>query len=394
MFSLLCAGLAVGLVAPPLAVGLVAPRPAAPAPRGDVAIVVVTSPARVHPSTELIWSVLGSCSLLEGLERAPIAVVCDGYRPAAPRTPKGAARLAADPCAFSKRGRVTAARAAAYERYKARLRAEIAAEPALAARCAVLELREHAGFAHAAAAGLRWALARGKPLALVAQHDRAFVRRVAAADLALALDFLRRGRPGGEPRGGEPGGARYVGFGSSSSRGHVDRLRSHYLLEPLVAARGRELRPGLRLQPAIFWWDSNHLVDAARALEIFAPFRHAPAALRARVGGPGALRRFKLRRGDFIEDRFGVEQRAFLAALRDEPDELVRWFDWFGTYLLEETVDDAAEARARGEHPWARAGRPLADSRGRVAFVAHIDGRAMTPRAWSRALPSIRAKQG
>lgn len=78
-----------------------------------VGAVLVTSPARSHPSTDLVWGALGSFSLLRGLEEAPITVVCDGYR-----TPKeleeghsarATARMIRDPCALSKRGIVAQA---------------------------------------------------------------------------------------------------------------------------------------------------------------------------------------------------------------------------------------------------------------------------------------------
>ena len=108
----------------------------------------------------------------------------------------------------------------------------------------------------------------------------------------------------------------------------------------LVANRSFALsppQPGFVLRPCVFWFDSNHLVHIARALEIYAPYTHASDGMRSRLGGKG-LNRFRLRRGDFIEDRFGVEQRNLLMSLRDEPQELVRTFDWFGCYMLEETV--------------------------------------------------------
>ena len=58
-----------------------------------VGIVLVSSPARVHPSTELTWASLGSTSLIRGLEDAPISIVCDGYRTPADLSDEHAERV-------------------------------------------------------------------------------------------------------------------------------------------------------------------------------------------------------------------------------------------------------------------------------------------------------------
>ena len=77
---------------------------------------------------------MSSLALLEGLERAPVVVVCDGCRPQSGLEPSHAARLAdrlaIHPCRFSKRGIVTDSVAAAYSEYKQRLLAEAAASDA------------------------------------------------------------------------------------------------------------------------------------------------------------------------------------------------------------------------------------------------------------------------
>jgi len=40
-----------------------------------------------------------------------------------------------------------------------------------------------------------------------------------------------------------------------------------------------------------------------------------------------------LRKGDFIEDRFGQAQRNLLSAERQDPERLQKIFRWFGSYL-------------------------------------------------------------
>merc|ERR1740117_1640687 len=115
-------------------------------------------------------------------------------------------------------------------------------------------------------------------------------------------------------------------------------------------------------------------------------FARAPHALRARLGARGAGR-FRLRRGDFIEDRFGVEQRDLMVAMRDEPLETqLDAFDWFGSYMLEEVVDEMVEEQVVEE--WLAVGETAdgeglhfgqVDQQGLVTWVEHIDGRGKVP---------------
>ena len=379
-----------------------------------VGVVVVTSPARRHPSTELTDSVLNSLDLIEGIDGSPTAIVCDGCRSLDELEPAHAARLserlAANPIKFSKRGIVSNEIAAAYGVYKRRLRSS---------GRELLELDSHHGFALAVREGLRWAQGAGCTHALVCQHDRRFVRRLPAAALRAIL-----GHFAAEPS------CRYVGFPSGTSKRLASRTHNEYRLGDLLRARTVPLPPGdagtsLSLRPSIFWYDSNHLVHVERALELLyqldplvpygAPrrglaFRHAPAALHLRLGANGAAR-FRLRRGDFIEERFGVEQLEALKALAREPLEAqLAAFDFFGSYLLQESTSTAAMAgtaadeeagaaappcddgravrsRARGADP-AHAGGARApggfapgqvDRQGLVTHVEHIDGRGHVP---------------
>ena len=110
--------------------------------------------------------------------------------------------------------------------------------------------------------------------------------------------------------------------------------------------------------------------------------------------------------GDFIEDRFGTEQRALLSRLHDDPALCLQAFDWTGCYLLEETVgrggslaasaddedriellDTALLEKTVEDHFC-----DLLDSRGRATFVAHIDARGAVPREWSCDLPLLQGR--
>ena len=234
------------------------------------------------------------------------------------------------------------------------------------------------------------------------QHDRAFIRRLARWDLSQLLAHFDA----------DPS-MRYVGFPSSTSKLLATRLAPKYKLGALLAARSHTLRPGLALRPLIFWYDSNHLVEVSRALCIFEPHTHLPVWLRERLGRTGVAR-LRLRRGDFIEERLGTEQRALLVSLRTHPDECLRAFDAFGSYLLEERVGTApavgaelATAPVGGEQPTTLEADAtpmettvldaaadgalceLIDAHGRATFIAHVDARGAAPRSWFRDLPLL-----
>ena len=359
-------------------------------------IVLVTSPARSHPSTEIVWQTLRSLRLLTGLENAPVQVVCDGCRSANSldadyRRRLESRGLAANPVKFSKKGIVADELAAHYDEYKVRLAQEAIQAGFSPERFSLLELEGHHGFAMSVKQGLEEALAAGMRYCLVVQHDRAFCRRVEAQTLSSLYAHLEA-----------TPSARYIGFPSGTSKLLASKMRDVYKLQPLLDARSLELRPGrLWLRPSIFWWDSNHLVDAARALETYEPYANAPPGLEERIGGAG-INRFRLRRGDFVEERFGVEQRNLLASLRDEPDECIRLFDWFGTYIVEEVLregdDGDAAAMAEAGAVVREAALPIfRDKRGRVTWIDHIDARGAVPPSQRRAgaprvLPKRRAE--
>ena len=378
----------------------------------SLGIVVVTSPSNAHPSTSLIWGALGSTSLLRGVQDAPIEIVCDGYRTPADLEPSHSQRalkkLSGRPTALSKRGIVSAELGSSYEEYKRQLREEID-ERGLGWRIDVDECESHQGFALCVRRGLMAMQRRGLRFALVLQHDRAFIRRFSEADLRRVLRQFDDDET-----------TRYVGFATSTSKLQSTRLQPRYKLNSLLEARTHTLRPGLLLRPSIFWFDSSHVVDVDRALPcLYEPFTCAPPFMHARcadaalagtpsAGGPGGagstdpplpggLGSFTLRRGDFIEDRFGVAQRALLASLHDRPDELMETFDFFGSYLLEETVlesdDDGSADGDRGVDDDDGDGPAtvceLVDARARVSHVAHMDGRSSAPREWLSQLPLL-----
>jgi hypothetical protein len=340
------------------------------APRLDTHVVVVTSPIKSHPSTEIIWNAIDSIKLIDGFAEVPITVVCDGCRPTssleASHAARLAPRLAVHPCQFSKRGIVTDDVASAYEDYQDRLVVEAAARGYCSSTFSLLKLNGHHGFSHAVKAGLRATLDAGRKFALVMQHDRSFRRRLQTSDVrSIYAHFCAHPL------------TRYIGFPSGTSKLLASRTQKEYKLHELLAQRSYILRPNLSLQPSIFWYDSNHLVDASKALEIYEPYKNAPAGMMDRLGGAG-LNRFRLRKGDFTEERFGVEQRNLLVSLRGEPNECIRYFDWFGSFMLEEKLEEGAKLPP-AVHP------TLVDKLGRVTYVEHVDARGAVPPSKRRA---------
>jgi hypothetical protein len=116
---------------------------------------------------------------------------------------------------------------------------------------------------------------------------------------------------------------------------------------------------GDEIQPTIFWYDSIHLCHVQRYREIYTPFRAMPSALMILLQekDPNLIQRLVLRRGDFIEDRFGQVQRNLLVSLKQDPALLLRTHQWFGSYLLyshrliteEEPGEERLAAKERGE---------------------------------------------
>ena len=74
--------------------------------------------------------------------------------------------------------------------------------------------------------------------------------------------------------------------------------------ENRVRVEGEE---AIGLMPLAFWYDSNHIAHVGRYLEIFAPYTNLPLELREAIGREN-VHQLLLRKGDFIEDRFGQAQ--------------------------------------------------------------------------------------
>ena len=173
-----------------------------------------------------------------------------------------------------------------------------------------------------------------------------------------------------------------------------------------------------RLVPTVFMWDSSFLCDCERFLKLYSPFRYAPdPSLHI---SNSSLKKLLLRRGDFIEDRLGQQQRHMLTRAgkqgKDGAD-VLPLFDFFGSFLLEVTVSSPSlqhhmhgtgggardDAYTKGAQDWedvTRAGKTnngrftLVDGAGRLAVVKHLDGRRRSTPGPSSAADGRRESAG
>jgi hypothetical protein len=273
-----------------------------------VSVVMVTSYAPSHPSTEMITAALSTLALVEGLGNCRIIIVMDGYVVRSREKAK------------TKRGRVTDEMANAYEGYCEALAAQHASDP----RYLLIRCETHMGFALAVREGL---MQCETPYAVVMQHDRRFYHFDRLGDLVTACDRNKT--------------IRYIGFPTSNSDTHRKQIESRYphllCLNRMRFEERNQLGDGLSLTPAMFWYDSNHLAHVERYLEIYKPFKTFPKHLCPIMEehlGRCFQKDLILRTGDFIEDRFGQQQRNMLATLQGHPEnEIKDIFNWFGSYF-------------------------------------------------------------
>ena len=230
---------------------------------GVLTVVVVTSPAPCHPSTEMIERLLLSLRLLHGLEATgggdgasggggssddaaavSVLISCDGYEVGSKKKRSAA---------------VSEERAADYEEYKARLLRTYGAvctacgcgctcgqrpRPSSKLDVQVSELGSWHGFG----LGLRAALALVRtPLVLVSPHDMEFGH---AADLRHIVALV----------GDASNGVEYVGFPNANTLTHPQRMQ----------ARGVRIAPvlidGCRLLPLCQWKENPHVCRHAHAV--------------------------------------------------------------------------------------------------------------------------------
>lgn len=260
---------------------------------------------------------------------------------------------------------------------------------------------KHQGFALAVKIGLEMC---STEYALIAQHDRTM--RIKFPYTEAILNTMDQHLH-----------VRYVGFPSLANINHDVLLATQYNLSILnhdsscrIDVSIPEHRPSaLRLQPLIFWYDSQHLCHVSRYLEIYRPFANLPTELKREIGVK-TIKKMILKKGDFIEDRFGQVQRDLLAEKgRVDPPLAAKMFRWYGSYLCWWTAEglsvEEEEEEWGEEHAGASRGSPSVHDvssaarnalrvgcSGAVAMVSHLRGRTFDPE--SRRAIEMSAEKG
>ena len=329
---------------------------------GDcVTAIIVTSPARSHPSTDLIDEVIKSLAYVKGCSNSKIIIVFDGYVDAKGRKKFSTKKGFADEDLVQK-----------YSLYKECIREKYCKSHC--GRFSALELMEHHGFAFAVKQGL---LACTTKYAIICQRDRSF--QAEFENLDVVIDFMEN-----NPN------IRYAGFPTVTSRNHECTLNCMYKLHcltdrcklrapPPAAGEGGNGRNNMSLQPCIFWYDSNHVCHVKRYLEIYHPWVFFTPDIRDKIGLKH-IKLLRLRKGDFVEDRFGQTQRKLLAQIfnpntaepggggaKDREDLFYKIFETFGSYLIWEIEDEEKKLAS------AKPGDPELKP---IEFVRHLRGRS------------------
>jgi hypothetical protein len=159
--------------------------------------------------------------------------------------------------------------------------------------------------------------------ALVLQHDRIFAEPL--TNLSTCITMMQT-----YPH------IRYIGFPTSMSSNHDKLLTTKglkFLNTKATLLCDSIDESQLKLQPLMFWYDSQHLAHIQRYLQIYTPYVSLSEDLRLLLTKP-FINTMRLRIGDFIEDRFGQAQRKSLMAYQNDMPTCFKLFHWYGSYLL------------------------------------------------------------
>ena len=280
----------------------------------ELSAVIVTSPTTFHPSTSMLEHVVDSLNHVRGAV-FKVVIVFDWFKDLRES-------------AKAKRGVITEEMRQGYMAYIAAVDVLYGSRPQFILK----KCESHQGFAWCVHAGL---LECTTQYAIICQHDRAFTCSVdCVSDMINICEDNRY--------------IRYVGFPTVSNINNHHIFVTRYPKLKGFQHKNIPIDGGLLLQPLIFWYDSNHLCNIQRYLEIYKPYVNMPSDLKQllkEVNIP--VHDFLCRNGDFIEDRFGQAERNFLVTLSENDYNLDLMYDvfkWFGSYLLcDSRVDEAAE---------------------------------------------------
>mmetsp|Transcript_94971 Transcript_94971/g.207720 ORF Transcript_94971/g.207720 Transcript_94971/m.207720 type:complete len:438 (-) Transcript_94971:505-1818(-) len=225
-----------------------------------MSVLITTSPVPSNPSTMMLEAVLASFSRIPGLSGCPIVLVCDGFRYSGKSTWKA--------------GQVTEDAAVAYEEYKKNLEGLLESK-ILPPGTKIVILEGRNGQALAVKAGLSQV---ETPFVLVHQHDLEFMFDF---NLPRVLDVLED----------ESNDVKYVGMPLLTNLHYEAIAYQHHGVRVEEVLVG-----GLKLVPIVFWYDSTHITSVSHyGSLVFSELEN-------------------YRPGDFVEETFGVRQRADIMA--------------------------------------------------------------------------------
>lgn len=246
-------------------------------PIPELTILITTSPLPMNPSLGLLEFVLRSMSRVPGLMETKKVIVCDGCK-VRTRFGGGASE------SLWRAGQVTKEALVKYEEYIEALRERVEHAPAddCFHNTEVLVLDERQGFGFAVKEGLKAVQTR---FTMVVQHDRNF-KDAEMPDIPGLLDVMRE----------HGDSVKCVCLACAPLLDYVHRMKSRFQAD--VSPMTCRLKNGDRLVPMLQWLDSTHVADT----EWYRSFVFDPA-------------RKLVKKGGFIEDKFGQEQ---VKQLRDK----------------------------------------------------------------------------
>ena len=285
---------------------------------GDFEVIIVTSPHRSHPDTSMIDKVIDSLNLIENMKNYTLHVVYDSYNLINEKQKQN-----------TKSGRISKDLADKYENFKLNMKEKYQNNNNNnnnnnMIRYNHIILKDHNGYAMGVKIGLENCISE---YCLVLQHDRAFINIVNCIN-DLKKIFLNNNS------------IRYIHFPTTASLYHDRLLKYNYTKVSEIYNTKRiqfiEETTGKSslLQPMIFLYDSNFICSKSKFLEIYRPWRNMNAEMREWIGLK-SIKDMLLRKGDFIEDRLGQQQRKILVGDGFDLDieKRSQIFDWFGMYV-------------------------------------------------------------
>eukprot|EP00668_Euglena_longa_P045899 GGOE01061582.1.p1 GENE.GGOE01061582.1~~GGOE01061582.1.p1 ORF type:complete len:334 (+),score=92.96 GGOE01061582.1:121-1122(+) len=198
-----------------------------------LSVVIITSPSRSNPATDMLQEVVESLGLCPGLAQCPKVIVFDGFR---------VNDEAAKRNGCWRGGLISAAHVELYEQYIADVHRLAEWHPAFQ-NTRLLVLDSHHGFAFALGRALSLV---HTPCLMVVQHDRKLAK---AVDVQAIVDVLE-----------STPAIKYVGLTIVQTLGHLHKMRSRFPRHQLdMSWCSPQQVGGVTLIPLLQWYDSTHL---------------------------------------------------------------------------------------------------------------------------------------